>query len=147
MASSAYQNGTTKLYTSGCWLTRQNVIDDSFPSWISSVDVKFCRVSSKLSMRSCEKTVDNNSLFKWENASTRFSESTFFSHRPHKMSVCCVSNSHRSQKVVNEKKLSTTSGVVCLQPQRQMSDFHGNCILQLGKWAVADQYAIPKINM
>ena len=50
-----------------------------------AVDAKFCRVSSKLSMIRCEKNccrqqkvIDSFSLFKRENASTRFSDGQLF---------------------------------------------------------------------
>ena len=77
--------------------------------------MKFCRVSPKLSMRSCEKnccqqqkSIDPFSLFKSENASMRFSDLPLFLIDNTKYEFVDVfQNSHRSQKVTDEKESST----------------------------------------
>ena len=105
------------------------------------VKPKFCRVSSKLPMRSCEKNccrqqkvIYSFSLLKRKNVLTRFSDRQLFlidSTRYLSLAVCPNSNRsqkvedekksstrkiHQRAKVVDEKKLSTTSGLLCLQP-------------------------------
>ena len=70
-------------------------------------------------MRSCEqKRIDSFSLFRKENALMRFSDlSLFLIHNTKYKFVAVFQNNHRSQKVVDEKELSTTSGLMCLQPK------------------------------
>ena len=83
-------------------------------------------------MRSCEKTVGDNGKqsirfgFKGENALTRVNDCNFFSWITQNtyLSAACVKtvinkktrSMRKGIEVINEKKLSTTSGLVCLQP-------------------------------
>ena len=94
---------------------RQNVVDDFFSSIIFCRQHEICRLSPKLSMRSCEKNccrqqkrIDSFPLFRRENASTRFSDLPLFLIDNTKYEFMAVfHNSHRSRKVVDEKESST----------------------------------------
>ena len=96
-----------------------------------SSKLSMTRVDEKLWQNSCrrQKVIDSFSLFKKENASTRFGDRQLFpiDHTKY-VSVRCVSKqssitkSHRWEKVVDEKKLSTAPGLVYLQPERKIAN-------------------------
>ena len=94
--------------------TRQNVVNDFLINKCFVVNMKFSSASPKLSMRSCEKLVDNKKridsflLFRRTNPSMKFSDLPLFLINNMRYEFVAVfQNSHKSQKIVDKKESST----------------------------------------
>ena len=82
-----------------------------------------CQSDVVKKLLSTKKRINLFSLFRRENSSMRFSDLPL-SHRQHKVWVCgyvstqsLITKSCWWERVINQKQLSTTSCVTCLQPK------------------------------
>ena len=110
------ENFSWQLWLSlkGCWQTRQNVVDNFFSSIIFCRQHEICSVSPKLSMRSCKKTVVDQKkrliCFHFPERKCHQRDLViyhFLIDNTKYEFVAVFQNSHWSQKVADEKELST----------------------------------------